>query len=289
MPTLSATSPTLINPNNPITTTNPTERDRLLAAHAAAHAATNQAHDAFTAADKALAEANQRRPHVSTSAMAEAVERYHQAKKAWDAAHVHEGTCYDALRAHKTPRAQALYEVAAGAAEDLFAALVRAKEAWHDAATAERAAALAAYEAYLDAELAPAKPAFVLREFSVSTYWWSPLWGGGHTHETDPTNHGWRAKKIRNTGDPARGIPAQVLVGRAGVAGCFSAVLMSPREPGRAELDLAFYTEETPEQIAKAMLDKEPLDPIYEVVPEISGWGLVAIERLNALIAREKH
>ena len=125
--------------------------------------------------------------------------------------------------------------------------------------------------------------------FQVRADWWRFMWGGGHTVETDPTRKGWRAKKSINTGDPARGIPPNILVGRAGVKGCFSAMLLSPREPGDdAVLDLAFYTEETPEQVAKAMREKAFIDPIYSPARNTDGWGLAAIDRLNAIIEREK-
>lgn len=105
-----------------------------------------------------------------------------------------------------------------------------------------------------------------LNEFTSTTRWWTHLWGGGHTIETDPTRRGWRAF-------PA-GKADAVLVGRFGVPGCFSAV---PLSEGR--LDVAFY-DEAPEEVARLWKVGEHPDCDYLEVQDCPGWALVAIQKL---------
>ncbi len=109
-----------------------------------------------------------------------------------------------------------------------------------------------------------------LIEFSVSPRAWAfDLWGNGHTLETDPSRQGWRKAH-------AGRCPETVLVGRRGVAGCFSA-----RPYLGNQVDIAVY-DETPEEVAAAWAKGESLDAYYVQMPLISGWGLVALEFVYA-------
>lgn len=87
MPTLSATSPTLINPNNPTTTTNPRER------YEAAVAAAASAFDEYLAAKESYDLAF----IANAATLPDARERYHKARAASDAA---SNERFDALRAY---------------------------------------------------------------------------------------------------------------------------------------------------------------------------------------------
>jgi len=93
------------------------------------------------------------------------------------------------------------------------------------------------------------------------------IWGGGHTTETDPMRKGWRACY---SGSNKR----VLLVGKKDVEGCFSMV------PMEKDLSLAFYLE-TPEYVNKNINNEEYTDASYEVVPDVPGWGLKAIEILK--------
>jgi hypothetical protein len=118
-----------------------------------------------------------------------------------------------------------------------------------------------------------------LREFSLPAgHWWrsSIPWGGGHTPQTDPgsitkpVSERWRLAHGEGSG------PDVVLGGRKGRPGCFS---VRPLSGGT--LDLAVYLE-TPEEVSAAWQAGVNLDPSYHEITNVPGWGLVAIELVEA-------
>ena len=105
--------------------------------------------------------------------------------------------------------------------------------------------------------------------FSVSYRWWSDLWGGGHTRETDPETQGWRCVKQRANHD-------LVVVGQRGVKGCASALKMPN---GRA--DVAIYDELTPEDVSGRLAEGSvPADQYLDMAPT-PGWGLTVLEYIR--------
>lgn len=118
------------------------------------------------------------------------------------------------------------------------------------------------------------------KEFTVQDRgWWNNLhhdWrGGGHTIETDPVRQGWKAARAAPGSDV-------VIIGRKGEKGCLSAILLT------GKIDVAFYTNETPEQVAKAGNGRGDFDPIYQQYNQYSGWGLEALAELQRIMAREQ-
>ena len=111
----------------------------------------------------------------------------------------------------------------------------------------------------------------MLKEFTTSKMWWSlTIWGGNHTVQTDPTKHGWCCARPK-----ASSSSDVVIVGRPGTPGCFSAVPL-PYD----RVDVAIY-DDTPEDVAKALLSATPLDVFYKVLPMTPGWGLEAIAQIQ--------
>lgn len=117
---------------------------------------------------------------------------------------------------------------------------------------------------------------FKASEFTLDSRWWlSLIWGGGFTHETDPTRQGWRAARVKKGSEI-------LLIGRRGMAGCASVLRGSA-------LDVALYIE-TPEEVAACIKEGNgaTLDPIYVSVPETPGWGLAVIEKIRDVLARDQ-
>jgi hypothetical protein len=121
---------------------------------------------------------------------------------------------------------------------------------------------------------------FNLKEFTVQDRgWWNNPhndWrGGGHTIETDPVRQGWKAARAAPGSDT-------VIIGRKGVKGCISARLLT------GKIDIALYTNETPEEVAKAGNERHLFDPIYVGTQVYPGWGLAALAELQRIMAREQ-
>jgi hypothetical protein len=123
-----------------------------------------------------------------------------------------------------------------------------------------------------------------LKHFKVSSRMaLSELWGNGHTIETDPFKKGWRCMHYPK-GDV-------YLVGRKGVAGCFSALLIGkvPYSTRAPFWDVALYSEETPQQVHDYLMNGKESEHhdacsggcIYKSVGTHSGWGLEALELLT--------
>lgn len=112
---------------------------------------------------------------------------------------------------------------------------------------------------------------FVTTFATAINYWWDQIWGNGHTHETLPTNRGWKAALIEKGSKT-------LLVGRPGKEGCFSV----QQWPGGV-LDVAVYYN-TPEEVRASLLKGEGLDAHYEQVNgDICGWGLPFVYELEGL------
>ena len=116
-----------------------------------------------------------------------------------------------------------------------------------------------------------AAPEFKLKEFKAPSAAESlkmNCWGGGHTHETDPTRKGWRCKVVPGKTD-------LLLIGQAGKDGCASVMQMS------GKLDVAIY-EEDPITVEKYLKGAgEVSDPLYKTVPNVPGWGLYVIDEIE--------
>ena len=111
----------------------------------------------------------------------------------------------------------------------------------------------------------------VLRDFKVSANWWNlDIWGNNHTILTDPTKKGWRAFRAP--------INAKlVLVGRKGVKGCFTALLLSNNK-----IDVLIYDDFTPEEVIAIWEKNErPLFDDSMMLDNICGWGLSVISNIE--------
>jgi hypothetical protein len=93
------------------------------------------------------------------------------------------------------------------------------------------------------------------------------FWGGGHTHETDPTNKGWKAARPQKSSQ-------LLLVGQPGVSGCATLSLRGD------EVDVAVYCE-TPAFIRTSLAKGESTDAMYHQLPNISGIGLSVIQLIT--------
>ncbi len=117
---------------------------------------------------------------------------------------------------------------------------------------------------------------FKLKEFKAS--WRSnPLvvnaWGGGHTHETDPTRRGWRIRPVKENRKGA------ILFGRPGKPGCFSVVSLSD-----GELDIAMYDgrpEDVSDYLRTGQHCEGSWDPDYHEAKNISGWALEFVQEIE--------
>lgn len=94
----------------------------------------------------------------------------------------------------------------------------------------------------------------------------SLAWGGGHTVASDPMKEGWRIRAISPSS-------SGVLVGRRGIAGCFSAMPLSD-----GQLDVAIYLD-TPEEVSR-LFKEGSADARYIKVACIPGWALHARDSL---------
>ena len=111
---------------------------------------------------------------------------------------------------------------------------------------------------------------FDASKFSVSDRWWDGIWGGGHTAETVPTRHGWRAALT------AKGSKVLV-IGRRTIRGCASVMRLSD---GR--LDVSVYDDATPEEIAACVRERRSV-PLADVILQTEaypGWGLAVLEKI---------
>jgi len=99
-------------------------------------------------------------------------------------------------------------------------------------------------------------------------------WGTGHTLETDPTRKGWRCR-------PNQPGSICALLGRPGTVGCASVIYIRD-----GELDVALYLE-TPKVAHEAINGGRAhlLDPFYFQVPDLPGWGLKVINRIEEDLA----
>lgn len=114
-----------------------------------------------------------------------------------------------------------------------------------------------------------------LREFTIdatSTWRATSPWGGGHTHETDPTQKGWILRVLR-----AR-TPGLCLLGQRGQSGCAT---VSPI--GCGAFDVALYLER-PQTIEKGLGTGSLPTPITFIwVASTPGWGLTVIEEIERI------
>ena len=93
------------------------------------------------------------------------------------------------------------------------------------------------------------------------------FWGTGHTHETDPTNKGWKATRPQKDSQ-------LLLVGQKGVPGCATLSLRGD------EVDVAVYCE-TPAVIRTALAAGSVTDAMYHKLPNTSGIGLSVIQLIT--------
>ena len=111
----------------------------------------------------------------------------------------------------------------------------------------------------------------MLKQFELSPWYRRTFWaGGGHTTETDPTRRGWRLL-------PLRGNPDVCVLGSKSCSGCFSIRRMTD-----GGLDVAYYTEDGPQAVAKVLNEGGYLDAQYVLIEESWGWGLQLIEQAEA-------
>lgn len=112
----------------------------------------------------------------------------------------------------------------------------------------------------------------MLIEFSVAPWRGEHMWGGGHTCVSDPM-------QLWNATSPSPGV---ILVARrSGAVGCFTARLM-----GSGNVDVAFFSEETPKEILEVIKNGKSgdLNPYYVEFRNIPGWGLYARDKLADLM-----
>jgi len=114
----------------------------------------------------------------------------------------------------------------------------------------------------------------ILKSFSISpqaSWEGTSPWGGGHTHETDPTRRGWRLRAVSTN---------LAIIGRRGKPGCISVMPISG-----GQFDVAWYEEDpatVDANLRQPREDRDNLDPIYVPVAAVPGWALRFIERIEA-------
>lgn len=122
----------------------------------------------------------------------------------------------------------------------------------------------------------------MLKDFQISDHHrWSVThpWGGGHTHETNPTQRGWRMVPMKHC----------VMIGRRSHKGCISMQELSNC------YDVAVYEGECPKQVERwlrmSIADRKEaglyFDPMYKQVSPTPGWALPFVQLLEHIEGHE--